>query len=391
MTSLKANLWKIYLYNFLSEFYLVIPILIPYYQAHNLSPTQIFTIQAAYAFSVLLFEIPSGYLADVIGRKKTLVIGAIALPLGISVYALTNSFITFILAEFVVALGNSMRSGSYSALIYDSLIQMSREAEYKKYEGRTFFYTRIGTSASSILGALFALFSLHLPFYINIVTAAFMLPIALSLAEPARKKLEGKNPLKNIVRISRFSLSHPRLRLYILYAALLMSTGVVGVWGYFLYYDSLGIPLVYFGLIFAIFQIASGFGSRYAHSLEKRLGEKRALALMLLTGPVFILLGTFKSIWMLPLIYLNAFLWGLAFPLILDSMNRVIPSETRATVLSVSQMSCSLSFVILSPLFGKLVEILNLSRAFGLLGIYFLIYATLVLSRLFQHIQASSD
>jgi len=78
--SLQANLWKLYIYKFLSEFYLLVPILIPYYTANGLNSTQIFTVQAAYALSLLLFEIPSGYLADVIGRKKTMIIGSILLP-----------------------------------------------------------------------------------------------------------------------------------------------------------------------------------------------------------------------------------------------------------------------------------------------------------------------
>ncbi|MGB6340698.1 MAG: hypothetical protein WBF32_13080 [Candidatus Aminicenantaceae bacterium] len=72
MAALRANLWKIYSYKFISEFYLIVPILIPYYRSNLLNSTQIFTIQAAYAFSILLLEVPSGYLADVIGRKKTL-------------------------------------------------------------------------------------------------------------------------------------------------------------------------------------------------------------------------------------------------------------------------------------------------------------------------------
>jgi MFS family permease len=111
MTNIRSNLWKIYIYRFLNEFWLVLPILIPYYEANRLNSTQIFTIQAAYALSILLMEIPSGYLADVIGRKKTLILGACFLPVGIGVYVFTHSFATFILAEFIIAIGNSMRSG----------------------------------------------------------------------------------------------------------------------------------------------------------------------------------------------------------------------------------------------------------------------------------------
>ena len=61
--------------------------LILFYTANGLNSTQIFTIQAAFHLAVLLLEVPSGYLADVVGRKRTLVLGAFFFPLGLAVYA----------------------------------------------------------------------------------------------------------------------------------------------------------------------------------------------------------------------------------------------------------------------------------------------------------------
>ncbi|NIM89889.1 MAG: MFS transporter [Candidatus Aminicenantes bacterium] len=387
MTNIRTNLWKIYFYKFLGEFYLIIPILIPYYESNNLNSTQIFTIQAAYALSILILEIPSGYLADVIGRKKTMVLGAIFMPVGLAVYALTHTFLSFIVAEFIIALANSMRSGCDSALIYDTLIQLNEESEYKKFEGRSFYYTRIGTALASILGGLFALVFLRLPFYINIATSSLMLPFALSLIEPERKKLKAQNPLMDILRICRFSFAHPQLRLLIFYAAMIMSTGVVGVWAYFLYYESIGISIGYFGILFAAFQLASGFGSRKAQDLEKMFGERRSFLILLLIAPTFILLGIFKTFLLIPLILLNAFLWGYAFPLLMDYLNRLIKSEVRATVLSVANMAGSLSFVILSPAFGKLADSFSLSIAFILMGIYFFGYGIIALVLILRRFQ----
>ncbi len=391
MTDISANLWKIYIYRFLSEFYLIVPILIPYYESNHLNLTQIFTIQASYALSVLILEIPSGYLADVIGRKKTLILGAFFLPVGIAVYAFTGSFTTFILAEFIVAVGNSMRSGCDSAFIYDTLIQLKEESEYKKFEGRSMFYTRMGTGFSSVAGGLFALLSLHLPFYINIGTSLFMLPLAISLIEPKREKLEASNPLTDILRICRFCLSHGQLRRLMLFAALLMSTNIIGVWAYFLYYRSLGISIGYFGIIFAAFQLSSAFGSRNAHSLEKSFGKKQAYLILMLIAPTFLLLGLFTTILLIPLIFLNAFLWGVALPVILDDINRLIKSEVRATVISVAHMVGSLSYVILAPLFGRLVDTISLSNAFLILAAYFLVYGSISLALILRSFQEESE
>jgi MFS family permease len=378
MKDVRKNLWKIYVYKLLGEFWLIVPILIPYYVSNHLSKTQIFSIQAAYALSILVLEIPSGYLADVIGRRRTLILGALFMPIGVGIYVSTHSFLSFLLAEFTIAIGNSMRSGCDSALIYDTLLQVEEESEYKRFEGRSIYYTRIGTALSSILGGLLALLSLKMPFYVNMFTSVLMLPFALALIEPERKKIETASPLRDILKISRTCFTHPRLRRLMLFGALIQSTGITAVWAYFLYYESIGINIGLFGIIFAAWQLSSAFGGRFSHSMEKKIGGKGSLFLPLLVAPTFLLLGLFKTFLLIPLIFLNAFLWGFAFPLLLDYVNRLIKSDTRATALSVINMTGSLSFVIVSPVFGRLVDTLSLSAAFFIMGIYFIIYGGIV-------------
>jgi hypothetical protein len=295
------------------------------------------------------------------------------MPVGIGVYVFTHSFFSFLIAEFIIAIGNSMRSGCDSALVYDTLIQLKEESEYKKFEGRAFYYARLGTSLSSILGGLLALLSLQLPFYANMASSALMLPIALALIEPQRKKLETANPLKDILKISRYCFTHPKLRWFMLFLALIRSTGITGIWAYFLYYESIGISIGYFGIIFAAFQLSAALGSRQVHAMEAKIGQRASLRILLLVAPTFIFLGLFKTPLLIPLIFLNAFLLGSAFPLMFDAMNRLIGSEVRATALSVANMTASLSFVIVSPIFGKLVDSLSLSNAFTIMGLFFII------------------
>jgi len=382
MTNIRSNLWKIYAYKLLSEFWVIVPILIPYYQSNNLNKTQIFTIQAAYALSIMIMEIPSGYLADIIGRRKTLILGALFMPMGIGVYVFTNSFTSFLIAEFIIAIGNSMRSGCDSALVYDTLIQLKEESAYKKFEGKAFYYARLGTSLSSILGGLLALLSLKLPFYANMATSALMFPFALAFIEPHRKKLETAHPFRNILRISRYCFTHTKLRTFMLFMALIQSTGITGIWAYFLYYDSIGISIGYFGVIFAVFQLFSAFGSRQAHFMETKIGQKASLYLLLLIALTFILLGFFKTFFLIPMIFLSAFLLGFAFPLLLDSMNRLIESEVRATALSIANMTGSLSFMIISPIFGKLVDSNSLSDAFTIMGLFFIVCGGLIVVKI---------
>ncbi|MCJ7682271.1 MAG: MFS transporter, partial [Candidatus Aminicenantes bacterium] len=312
--SIRANLRKIYIYKFLSEFYLIVPILIPFYKSNGLNTTQIFIVQASYALAVLLLEVPSGYLSDRIGRKHTLILGALFFPIGIGVYMLGSVVWHFILAEVFIAGANSMRSGCDSALIYDTLLMMKQESEYKKYEGRSIFFTRIGTSVSSLLGGLLALISLELPFLVNLISVSAMLPVALVLIEPERQKRAAVHPIRDILKILRFALDHPRIRFFILYNALIMSANIIGVWAYFLYYREAGIHLGLFGLIFALYQLSSAFGSMRAHFLEKKIGPDKILFMILLFPVIYFSLAAVQTPLLIPLILFGAFLWGTSFP-----------------------------------------------------------------------------
>lgn len=88
---------------------------------------------------------------------------------------------------------------------------------------------------------------------------------------------------------------------------------------------------------------------------------------------------------------LYAYLWGLAYPIYLDLLNRRIGSEVRATVLSVAQMTGSFSYVILAPLFGRLADVLSLSQAFLIVGAYFIAYAAIVLTSFFKRYPQALD
>lgn len=381
---LKTNPPKLYAYKFISEFFLIVPCLIPYYVLNGLNATQIFTVQAAFHVAVLILEVPSGYLADVIGRKMTLIVAAVFFPLGLALYAFTGSFLTFVLAEVCVAVANSMRSGSDSALMYDTLIRLEREKEYKRFEGLSFLFTRIGTAAASVIGGLLAARSLHLPFYVNVATYSLMLPIVLTLREPPRKKRWARSPMADILRISWRCLRHPRLRLLMLWGALVQSASVIGVWAYFLYFRSLRIGLAVVGLMFAAFQLASALGSSQSHRLSRVLGEKRSLAVPLLIGTIFVVPGAVSARPMAFLIVPAAFAWGFGWPVFMDSFNTLTVSEIRATVLSVAAMCASLAFVILAPIFGRVVDAYSLSTALIALGVFYLGCGAILLGKLFR-------
>jgi MFS family permease len=379
MRSVATNLWKLTGYKFLGDFLVIVPIIVPFYRANGLNATQILVVQAAFSLAMLLFEVPSGYLSDAWGRRKTLMLGAVCFPLGMAVYSLSGSFAGFIVAETVLALAYSMRSGTDSATLYDTLLQLGRQDEYRRFEGRMAAFERLGAASAAIIGGAAALVFLRLPFYINIVTGLLLFAFAFSLIEPKRTVREAQHPWRDIVRITGYALAHRRILAVMLYASLVLTVGIISIWGYFLQLGRWHIPLFWYGVFFTVLQLSSAAGARFAHRVERLVGERGNLFLLYLIALILFLVGGIASPYAVVLAFPHAFLWGTATPLFLDMLNRYISSDMRATVLSVSGMLGRLTYVVIGPLFGLLADKASLSWAFAGLGMYFTAVGTAAL------------
>jgi len=372
MGSVRGNIRKIYAFKFQSDFLMIVPIILPFYKSCALSVTQFLIAQAVFSLGALLLEIPSGYLADALGRKRALVLGAAFFPLGLTVYALSSSFLAFCGAELLLAVSVSLRSGTDSALVFDTLRGLGDEEAYKRVEGRARFFERFGTAVSSVGGGLLALVSLRLPLYVNAAFGVLLIFTALSFVEPARTARRSRSPLLDMISITAKALGDARIRSLALIQALFLCSGIIGIWLAFLYYGALGLGTMWCGVLFCAFQLLAGLFSDRAHALASPFGQRRTLWVLLLVGPSFVALGLATTIWLVPLVLLNAALWGASTPVVLDALNRLIDSEIRATVLSVSGMVSRVFLVICFPVFGAIVDRVSLSAAFLALGGAFL-------------------
>ena len=120
--SIQSNFWKLYAIVGLRWFLLIMPIIVLFFEENGLSLTDSMVLQAVFSIAVIVLEVPSGYYADVIGRRNSLVFGATLAFFGFVTYALAHGFWTFLAAELILGLGASFISGTDSALLYDSLL-----------------------------------------------------------------------------------------------------------------------------------------------------------------------------------------------------------------------------------------------------------------------------
>ena len=132
----KQNIVPLYIIKVSKWFNLVMPVIVLFYQDNNLGMTEILTLKSIYSIAIVSMEIPSGWMADIWGRKKTLLIGSILGALGYFTYSFSYGFWAFAVAELVLGFGHSFVSGADSAMLFDSLKASGRTNEYIKTEGR---------------------------------------------------------------------------------------------------------------------------------------------------------------------------------------------------------------------------------------------------------------
>ncbi len=163
--SIHPNIFRLYLIKIAKWFMLYMPIVVPFYESNGLSMKDIMILQAVYSIAIVVLEIPSGYLADVIGRRKTLIIGAMFGTIGFATYSFSYGFIGFLIAEIILGIGQSCISGADSAMLYDSLLERGEEKKYSRFEGRITSLGNMAEAAAGIMGGLLAGITLQSPLF----------------------------------------------------------------------------------------------------------------------------------------------------------------------------------------------------------------------------------
>lgn len=373
--ALRANIWKLHVILAFRWFLLLMPVLVLFYQENGLSLEDVFTVQAFFSVCVILFEVPSGYFADRLGRKQSMLIGTLCAALGFAIYAFSYTLPQFLLAQFFIALGSSFVSGSDSALLYDTLLHLKRENEYQKVAGRLASVANFSEGIAGLVGGALALISLRTPLYVQAVLMFVAIPLIWSLVEPPRKRTEHtESSFAAILRIVRYALhGHAEIKWLILYSSLVGTSTLTIVWLVQPYLQSIDWPLALFGAAWAALQFSVGLFAINAHRIESLLGRKKALvSLILFSASAYIALSFFQAAWAIAFLFVFYFVRGINGPVLNDYINRCVSSDIRATVLSVKSLVGRVMFVVLGPAVGWVSDVYSLSVAFLFCGVVFL-------------------
>lgn len=381
---LHSNIKKYYLAYALNGLSLTIPITVLYYLSFGLSYTQVALLESIFLITMLIFEIPTGVLADRFGRKTTIALGTLIMPIATFITALSSSFLAFAMICVMYGIGMALISGADSALIYDTLISAEEEKTFIKIEGRTFALFYLFAAISAPIGSYVFALNRHIPFYFDTIMLFLVFLVYASMHEPPKSAKSENNPgfLKTlsvgVKQISRNSL----VRWYVL-LGILLSISMTA------FYNVIGQPLLVnqglavknVGFVIAAIMLAQAVFSENTHRIEKRLGERFALILLFLIPAIsFIFMGMQALFLTISVYVLYGAGKGMTTPLLGNCLNKNLSSDSRATALSFESFLGGICGAIFLPLFGLAVDRLNISHGVILLGGFLLVAGTILLS-----------
>jgi MFS family permease len=378
----KPTATKYFLFHFFSSLDFMGPVIVLFWLSHGLNMTQVMLLQSIYAIGVIILELPTGALADFLGKKISLIIGSALFSLGMIYYGFSTQFWQFVTGELIAASGMAFISGADSSLLYEMLLQNKQTKKFKKIEGQTQTVTQIARLIGNGLGGVIAQISLGL----TLITTGSLGLISSLVATtfPNTQNVISRNENNNYLQIIKESLNISIKNRQVLWNILFFAFFNAIVFStYFLaqpYMQNQGIPIRYFGVIFAGFNLISATGSFFTEEILKISKGKEHLLLTILTTVSFLLLTLVTS-------KLIIVFWAIIWTLL--TINRTItngnildlvPPNKSATILSFQNLLRRLIYAVLGPIIGFLADTYSIQVALLVITGIFLVVMTSILS-----------
>lgn len=313
---------------------------------------QVLLFQAAYSVMVIAAEMPTGMLADRWGRRLSVILGCVAAAGAPFIFGIAGAFPMLLVSYMVFALAEALFSGADSALLFDTLRVLGRDAEFARWQARERTVAAAAIGAYTLVGALLVRWGpLALPFLISSVVTIPGVALACMLAEPPRHD-QGRS----FVGIGRDAVRAVVGRRALLAAALLMGLVTVAI-------HTMGINLqpvaIAYGApvwslgIFVGAQLAfSALSAAVADRLGRRIGIAAVFISMPLLSALALLGGVGSHLWLYPVFILPSLGWNVLWPHVVDFIARRVDGDIRATALSVASVTTHVMTIAALPLIG---------------------------------------
>lgn len=374
---MERNIKLLALLNFFTDFKFHSAVLVIYFANITGSYALAMSIFSVVMVSAALFEIPTGIFSDIIGRKKTVMLGALSATLSAIFYAIGYSYIPLVIGAVLEGLSRSWYSGNNDALLYDSLHQSGKKETFAHYLGKLSSMFQLALMIGAVVGSILAQWSFPLIMWLSVIPQMACFIISFFLRDP-KKITKGKANIFSHLKTSALHLWNNKL---------LKLLSVQDILRFGIGESSFQFNAAFIQTLWPIWAIGfsrlMSYGGAfisfwYSSKIINKLGAYNVLILAnLYTRVINLFAYGFPTVISPLLMGTTALTYGASEVNKNSLMQQEFTHEQRATLASITSLFGSLFYGIFSPILGLVADAYGPAKAliivqllmFGVLGI----------------------
>lgn len=376
----RLQIFKFEMYGFLKNLVFFEPYLIIYLTISGLNLFQVGLLISIREIIIYIFEIPSGVIADMYGKKVELIMCFVFYIISFFLFFIATGFGIFALAMILFGLGEAFRSGTHKSMIMSFLDHNEIGASKTRVYGQTRAMSLVGSMVMSLVAIVFVIWLPEIKYLFLVSIVPYLLDMLLIASYPnylnerRHATFNLKDFLKQNVDSIKYTFADKKVRRLVfdealyqagyksikdyvqpIIIALSVSAGLVA----FTSFSEDENLKIYIGIIYAIIYLISSFASRNSYKLAKKvnhfglanimwfLSAVTAIVLSFFLDNLFIIFASFVMIY----IFIN-----LRKPVMIEEIGNASDKTKRASVLSIEAQLASLLLVIFAPIIGALAD-----------------------------------
>jgi len=377
------------IYGFLKNQRYYEPFIILLFLERGFSFTQIGFLVAFREICINIFEVPSGAMADMYGRRRCMMISFTSYIISFALFGFVETYAHFFAAMFFFAIGDAFRTGTHKAMIFTWLRLQNRLNEKTRVYGYTRSWSKLGSAFSVIIATLFVIFteSYSSVFYLSIVPYVLGLVnfmyYPVELEGQVRKEAALRDVLDNLRTTLRTSMRVRHLRRLI--AESMAFEGVFNAakdylqpviksmalaLPLFVYMENTRRSTIIVGMVYFALHLLSAWASRKSHIITQWTGGEEQGASFIWKGVLFVYLVLAVVLYLkwyyvaiagFVVLYVMQNFWR---PILISRFDEYATETCGATVLSIESQAKSISTIIVAPFLGIAVDFVT-THGFG--------------------------
>ncbi|WP_309667536.1 MFS transporter [Tabrizicola sp.] len=319
------------------------------YFESQLSAAEAILLYVVADLSTTVLEVPSGYMSDRLGRRKTLLVAAISFVAATVLLVVGEGLAQFALASILLGAASAFASGTDSSLLFESLKADGRASDIEAMELRAWRFSFSGLALSALTGGVLALYGAILPYVATTISALGLLAVTALFREPPQAPQAGH---RDNLRVIGSSLAQPTLLwLLCLWLATYVFSHIPFVFGQPFIREAMTAaghgdqtPLISGAVTFLMMAISLAF-SLVALPLRKALGLPGVLLLAFgMQVALTAALAASNSLFVIALLLLRMVPDSLSTAFMTARVQTLLPSTIRATYLSLQSLAGRIVF-----------------------------------------------